>query len=307
MPRLRNIIGIGIVALGLTGCVPAEQYQGMKMQADRLAEQLGHSQSETNTAIARAEAAERQLASMGSGDQSKVAIINSQAQTIADLTQQNNDLNQKYLIAIGNKAVDPAAPVSEPLGHDLSTKLHEFATQYPDMVDFDASRGIVKFKSDVTFAPGDATVSAGAKDVIHRFASILASANAGGYQLMVAGHTDNRPITSKTALEHGHFNNWYLSAHRAIAVETELGKDGVSAKNMGVIGYADEHPVASNSTETGRTANRRVEVLILPETFSSTPLAIDETPSAPRLTTKKKAPVTADKAVTAASRMDGGK
>jgi chemotaxis protein MotB len=306
MPRLRSIIGIGIVALGLTGCVPAEQYQGMKMQADRLAEQLGHSQSETNAAVARAEAAERQLASSGSADQNKEAIIKSQAQTIADLTAQNNDLNQKYL-TIMNKPVDPAAPPREALGHDLSSRLSEFATQYPDMVDFDASRGIVKFKSDVTFAPGDASVSAPAKDVIRKFASILASANAGGYQLMVAGHTDNRPVTSKTAIDHGHFNNWYLSAHRAIAVETELGKDGVNSKNMGVIGYADEHPVASNSTEAGRTANRRVEVLILPETFSSNPVAVaDEAPSAPRAT-KKKAPLVADKAVPAASRMDGGK
>ena len=152
MPRLRSIVGIGIVALGLTGCVPAEQYQGMKMRADQLAEQLGHSQSDNNAAIARAEAAERQLASMGTGDQNKVAIINSQAQSIADLTAQNNDLNQKYL-ALMNQPVTPGAPATKPLGEALSSKLSEFATQYPDMVDFDASRGIVKFKSDVTFAP----------------------------------------------------------------------------------------------------------------------------------------------------------
>jgi flagellar motor protein MotB len=31
-----------------------------------------------------------------------------------------------------------------------------------------------------------------------------------------------------------------------------------------VVGYADQHPVASNATEAGKAQNRRVEVLINP-------------------------------------------
>ena len=306
MPRLQSLLGMGVIGLALTGCVPAEQYQGMKMKADQLAEQLGHSQSEINSANARAEAAERQLASTNNGTQSQTAIINSQAQTIAELTAQNNDLAQKYA-SVMNKPIEAGAPPVNALNPVLTSALSEFAASYPDMVDFDKQRGIVKFKSDVTFAVGDATVSTPAKDVIRRFASILTSAGAGGYQLMVAGHTDSTQVTNKLTMQKGHFNNWYLSAHRAIAVETELYHDGVNGKNMGVIGYADEHPVASNNTEAGKAANRRVEVMILPQTLSSTtPVAMADEPAAPR-TTHKKPAVTADKAVPVAARMDGGK
>jgi chemotaxis protein MotB len=130
---------------------------------------------------------------------------------------------------------------------------------------------MVKFKSDVTFALGDATVTPKVKEIISRFAAILNSAGADQYELLVAGHTDSTPVTNENTIKHGHFDNWYLSAHRAIAVGEELTKDGVSSKRMGVVGYADKRPIASNSTASGKAQNRRVEVLILPTTVRSGP------------------------------------
>ena len=38
----------------------------------------------------------------------------------------------------------------------------------------------------------------------------------------------------------------------------------VSSGRMAMVGYADQHPVASNATEAGRSKNRRVELLIMP-------------------------------------------
>jgi chemotaxis protein MotB len=81
---------------------------------------------------------------------------------------------------------------------------------------------------------------------------------------MVAGHTDNQRVTRQATIEQGNFDNWYLSAHRAISVAAELVKNGVSRTRLGVAGYADQQPIASNSTEAGRAQNRRVEIVILP-------------------------------------------
>ncbi len=91
---------------------------------------------------------------------------------------------------------------------------------------------------------------------------------------MVAGHTDNTRVSRQSTIEQGHFDNWYLSAHRAIAVAAELVRDGVSKRRLGVAGYADQRPIASNNTEAGRAQNRRVEILILP-TSSRSSLAGD--------------------------------
>jgi len=128
----------------------------------------------------------------------------------------------------------------------------------------------VKFKSDVTFAPGSADVTPKAKDVIGRFASILNSPAASSYELIVAGHTDNTNVINPQTKQAGHKDNWYLSAHRAIAVGEELQAHRVASQRMGVTGYADQRPIASNASESGKAQNRRVEVLILPTQVRST-------------------------------------
>jgi chemotaxis protein MotB len=168
------------------------------------------------------------------------------------------------------------------LPEPLSNALSAFAAQNPDLVEFDASRGVVKFKSDVTFPVGNATVTPKAKEVLGRFASILNSAGADGYELLVAGHTDSTPVTNPTTIRSGNPDNWYLSAHRAISVGRELIMDGVSSSRMGVVGYADKRPVASNSTESGKAQNRRVEVLILPTTVHAPAVATTSEPRAHR-------------------------
>jgi len=43
----------------------------------------------------------------------------------------------------------------------------------------------------------------------------------------------------------------------------------VNPQRLGCVGYADQRPIASNTTSTGQAQNRRVEVLILPTTVRS--------------------------------------
>jgi len=160
----------------------------------------------------------------------------------------------------------------------LSNALTSFAHENPDLVDFDAARGIVKFKTDFTFATGQDTITEKAKAAISRFASILNSDAAKSYELMVAGHTDNSPVVNpQTKAKHP--DNWYLSSHRAIAVGDELIKHSVSPQRLAVVGYADQRPIASNTTSAGKAQNRRVEVLILPSTVRSS-VAAKSTPAA---------------------------
>ncbi len=53
--------------------------------------------------------------------------------------------------------------------------------------------------------------------------------------------------------------NMQLSIDRANAVKTYLVNSGVDAKNIATKGYGETRPIASNATEAGRVANRRVE------------------------------------------------
>jgi chemotaxis protein MotB len=252
-----HLISLATLGLLLTGCVSQEKYNALKLDRDRYAEQLGQAQNEASAARSEADAYKNQLAAIGQNGTGQQAMILNLTNQNAELQRQLDDLNRRYADAINRAG---PSPLPQPLTNELS----EFARQNPDLVDFDANRGIVKFKSDVTFASGSAEVTPRAKEVIARFAQILNSPTASSYELIVAGHTDNTNVINPATIQAGHKDNWYLSAHRAIGVGSALQSQHVNPQRMGVTGYADQRPVASNGSESGRASNRRVEVLILP-------------------------------------------
>jgi chemotaxis protein MotB len=104
------------------------------------------------------------------------------------------------------------------------------------------------------FASGSADVRAESVAAVAALASALPDA-----PLRVEGHTDNVPI--RTA-QFG--SNWELSAARASAIARLLLERGtMHPANVSAAGFAEFHPVASNATEEGRRANRRVDVILL--------------------------------------------
>ncbi|MDB5173162.1 MAG: hypothetical protein JWN51_1935 [Phycisphaerales bacterium] len=281
MARLHTWIALSLISFSAVGCVSTEQYKAVQMDRDRLAEQLAHSEQAKAEALASGQAYKQQLDSIGLGANAKDALIVNQANQIAEQQRQYDELNRKYGDSINRTASAAALP------GPLNDALIAFANQYPELVDFDSARGTVKFKSDVTFAPGSSVLTAQAQTVIDRFAGILNSAAAASYELMVVGHTDNSRVSHEATRAAGHKDNWYLSAHRAIAVSEQLQQKGVNPARLEVAGFAEQRPIASNATEAGKAQNRRVEVLILPGTVRNNVAA---TPSSPTRTAVKPKP-----------------
>ena len=255
-----RLVGISILGIAATGCVSQEKYNALKLAHDGMVERLGDADREAQAAKAEAEAYKQQLAMFGQNGASRDAVIANLSQQNADLQRQLDEINRRYADAMNRPGIGAALPPP------LTSALEDFARQNPDLVDFDASKGVVKFRSDVTFATGSSEVTAQARQAIQRFAQILNSPDAAGYELLVAGHTDNQKVSNPATIKAGHLDNWYLSAHRAIAVGTELQRNRVNPERLGVVGYADQRPTASNATSQGKQQNRRVEVLILPNT-----------------------------------------
>ena len=275
MARMRRIVTLAALSVTLTGCVSQEIYNALTLDRDRYAEQLGQAQTEASAARSEADAYKNQLAAIMNSQGGQAGLLQNLNTQNAELQRQLDELNRRYADALNKQGTGNALP--EP----LSNALTEFARQNPDLVDFDAARGIVKFKSDVTFATGSADLTAQAKTAIQRFSQILNSGAASNYELMVAGHTDNTRVVNPATIAAGHKDNWYLSAHRAISVGSALISDRVNAQRLAVTGYAEQRPIASNASESGKQQNRRVEVLILPSTVrSSAPVAASPAPAA---------------------------
>jgi chemotaxis protein MotB len=265
MARMHKWLGIAALAFSLTGCVSAEQYQAMKLSRDQAVEQLNQADAEAKSARAQADAYKAQLDQLASSGNTSAAMIGNYSQQVAQLQAQNAAISAKYEDLL-NKPPQIVEVGQRALPEQLNNALQQFASENPDLVDFDSALGVVKFKSDVTFASGSTDVNERAKTAIQRFSEILNSSGASGYQLMVAGHTDNTPVRNPKTIDAGNFDNWYLSAHRAISVAAQLVQNGVNRSRLGVAGYADQRPIVSNSSESGRAQNRRVEIMILPTT-----------------------------------------
>jgi chemotaxis protein MotB len=286
MARMSQLVGFTLLSLSLVGCVSQEKYAALKLDRDQLAERLGQSDSQMQSLSVERDAYKDQLNRLMAGSGNSQALVANLTQQLGALQGQYDALNRQYEEALKSSSI------ATPLPPQVTDALNQFAAENPDLVDFDSARGIVKFKSDITFNSGSSDLTPRAADAINRFAGILNSAAASGYELQVAGHTDNQRVMHDATIKQGHKDNWYLSAHRAISVSEAMQKDGVSPARLAVMGYADQHPIADNSSTGGRAQNRRVEVLILPTRARSVP-QVANTSETPR-SSHRSAPVRQD-------------
>jgi chemotaxis protein MotB len=106
------------------------------------------------------------------------------------------------------------------------------------------------------FESGSATLRSSSQDAIDRLAVILKDRNE---LLRIEGHTDNVPI--HTAQFH---SNWELSTARATElIEMFITRYHFAPARLAAAGYAEYHPVDSNSTAEGKAHNRRVDIVVL--------------------------------------------
>ena len=145
---------------------------------------------------------------------------------------------------------------------ELSTLLEDFAKD-SDMVTFDSTRGLVKFKSDLLFQPGSDVVAPQAINAVKALCGILNGDEGKNFDVIVAGHTDDVRIgKAETRIKHP--TNWHLSAHRAISVLDLMARNTIESNRMSVRGFGEFRPLEANEpNKKGNSANRRVEIYIV--------------------------------------------
>ena len=132
-------------------------------------------------------------------------------------------------------------------------KLRESLANTDIEVDRQGNQIKLTMPSGVTFATNSATLNTVAMGSLNKAAETLVQYPE--TTVTVAGHTDS---TGSDSI------NQPLSERRAQSVASYLVQRGVASNRLQTIGHGSRQPIASNSTETGRTQNRRVEILINP-------------------------------------------
>ncbi|MBO9199303.1 MULTISPECIES: OmpA family protein [Niastella] len=103
----------------------------------------------------------------------------------------------------------------------------------------------------IEFETGSANIKSGSYKLLDEIFESAVVAE--GLKLGVYGHTDNQGSDDV---------NVPLSHKRAESVKSYLLKKGLKQNQIEAKGYGSEKPIADNSTESGRSKNRRVEIVL---------------------------------------------
>lgn len=150
----------------------------------------------------------------------------------------------------------------------------------------DRSREVVlSIENSILFRPGKAELSSQAKATLSRVIATIKEQYP-DHWVRVDGHTDNEPVTrSKDQWK----DNWDLAGGRAQVVLHYLLDHGLPPGDLGFAGYAEQRPLSTNSSETGRSKNRRVEIVVIPKVPGEIPAAGADEKAAPKAEHAKKA------------------
>jgi len=125
-------------------------------------------------------------------------------------------------------------------------------------VEFDALGGIkLNLPASLLFEPGEAALRPDALPLIRDIAAVLAELPESFFE--VQGHTDSRPLANALRFR----DNYDLSYERAHSVtEQMVVTGGLSVNQFEIHAMGASQPLATNETEEGRAANRRVEIYV---------------------------------------------
>jgi chemotaxis protein MotB len=283
-----KLVSAFLPALILTavGCgIPKEEHLKVKtsleqVSADRDAK--GSELDKTKLALGAAQTRSDELARQLEAANAKAMAMESEAggcrENMAACSRERDKLRDELAAALKDKAglrdsVDQmkrALSAVEKQQKEAEARVAEFKAllqRFKALIDNGTlrvkivdGRMVVSLGSDILFPSGSAGLSPEGKKTIADVAKILATVDR---KYQVEGHTDNVPIRTAQFP-----SNWELAAARAITVVETMMDAGVKAERVSAASFADSRPVHKNESVDGRKANRRIEIVILPDLSS---------------------------------------
>jgi len=120
----------------------------------------------------------------------------------------------------------------------------------------------VRIPADQLFAPGTAQLVSSGSYLLDQIATTI-SGQFGRQRIGIEGHTDTGQLYG------GQFSTPYqLAGAQSQAVMDQLvRRNNLPTQQLFVIAHGPNHPLGDNQTAAGRADNRRIEIVIYPETF----------------------------------------
>ncbi|MFV0384449.1 OmpA family protein, partial [Paracoccus sp. (in: a-proteobacteria)] len=107
---------------------------------------------------------------------------------------------------------------------------------------------IIMSESEMGFEPSKATIAGDPAPTLDKLAEVMK--DCASFRIEAGGHTDSQGSEGFNAS---------LSRSRAQALVKAMGEAGIDIVNVTARGYGESQPIASNDSDAGREANRRIE------------------------------------------------
>ncbi len=126
-------------------------------------------------------------------------------------------------------------------------------------------RGVViRFMDNVLFDSGSAEIKHESLEILKSVAELLNREEFSNRHIKVEGHTDSDPILKSPKFP----TNWELSSARATNVLRYLVEsENIEGNRISSSGYSYYRPIASNDTPENKAKNRRVDIVILRDSY----------------------------------------
>ena len=110
---------------------------------------------------------------------------------------------------------------------------------------------------DVLFNLGSAEITDEGGDILDIVAGSLDDVD---NDIVVEGHTDDLPIRRPD------YSNWELSSERALAVLNRFWqRNDLDEPRLSAVAFGEHQPRVPNDSDSNRSLNRRVEIIVVPE------------------------------------------
>ena len=117
----------------------------------------------------------------------------------------------------------------------------------------------VSLEEDLLFASGKYAVGSAGVSALNKLSAALAGQK--DLEILVEGHTDSIPLRGKSEVK----DNWDLSVLRATAVvKVLMSNPNLNPTQLTAAGRGEYVPFTTNTTKEGRSANRRIEIILAP-------------------------------------------
>ena len=187
---------------------------------------------------------------------SKISTIQSDSDALVRVTgaqftsSAQSNIEQSDLGSMSRQTEDQLEQIRVNLSNEINLGLAE--------VFQDGESIIIRLTDQGGFESGSARLRADFTSLLNSVGDSLTGASG---LIQIEGHTDNVAMSFGNRYR----NNWDLSSARAASVADYLQERGsISPGSMVIKGLADTKAIASNDSAAGRSQNRRIEVVVLP-------------------------------------------